>query len=460
MISYTRITPSARPSLSDHPRAISAVLILFLAAMCCQAPAMAGTFNVSDAAGLRAALSTAGANGEDDVIVLAAGTYATGGTAFAFVTSESKSLTLQGANGTTRDQVALDGGGITQVLNFNCAGTCGAVNLKGLTVRNGNAVNGGGMSVSQPSVLSDVNFSGNHSSGSGGAIFGNFMRITNSIFRHNTAGTDGGAIYGWGTMTNSLFNNNTAGGNGGAIATFFLLVVNSTFSGNSAGGHGSAIDIYGSAGDGILNLSFYGYGSTLLINSLFYGNSAPAVFIATTNSATLYYNLINTSTDLGGSAPVLIGNVAPGAFSPFVDAANGNFRLATGSLAANAGLDPNSTTFGNLANSNIIAGVRQALLTDLDGNPRPMPGTAIDIGAYEFSPVNDSDRLFNYAEHVFPSLFGPPSSSFTIAQYYARCYLTVCIGTSGGNVYFYDGSVIASFGPLANVMAEVGRAGF
>lgn len=84
MSSHAHRTPSARPSLSAHPRLISAVFVLFLAAMCFQPSAMAGTFNVSDAAGLRAALSTTGTNGEDDVIVLAAGTYDTSGTTFTF----------------------------------------------------------------------------------------------------------------------------------------------------------------------------------------------------------------------------------------------------------------------------------------------------------------------------------------------------------------------------------------
>lgn len=390
MNSLTRLTRSAHQSLSVCLQLIFAVLVLLISAISFQPPAMAGTFNVSDAAGLRAALLTAATNGQDDVIVLAAGTYATSGTAFTFGTNENRTLTLRGADGTTRGQVILDGGSTSQVLKLDCLGNglCGTVTLRGLTVQNGNANSGGGVSASQALEISDISFSGNRSNGPGGAISGNFMKINSSIFSRNTAGGDGGAIYGYGILTNSLFSNNTAGGGGGAIASFFILVVNSTFSGNSASGHGSAMDIYGSSGDSILNLSFYGYANSLLINSVFYGNPAPAVFIETTNSATLYYNLINTSADVAGAIPQpqSIGNVAPGAISPFVDAANGNFRLAAGSLAINAGLDPNSTTFANLANSSIITSVRQALLTDLDGNPRPTLGTAVDIGAYEFAP--------------------------------------------------------------------------
>lgn len=68
--SITRVTPSGRPSLSDHPRLISAVLILLLATMCFQTPVMAAS--VSDAAGLRTAPLTAAANDKDDVSVLTA----------------------------------------------------------------------------------------------------------------------------------------------------------------------------------------------------------------------------------------------------------------------------------------------------------------------------------------------------------------------------------------------------
>ena len=90
---------------------LTTILVLFLVTMGFRSSAIAATFNVTDVAGLRAALVTAATNGQDDVIVLAAGTYATGGTTFTFLTNESNSLTLQGASGTTRSQVILDGGG-------------------------------------------------------------------------------------------------------------------------------------------------------------------------------------------------------------------------------------------------------------------------------------------------------------------------------------------------------------
>ncbi len=560
-------------------------LALFLATLCFQTPATADTFNVSDAAGLRAALITAAINGQDDVIALAAGTYPTGGTTFAFVNNENRTLTLQGANGTTRDQVILDGGGTSQVLNFTCLGSsCAATTLRGLTVQNGI----GGVTATSALIVFDSPFSNNTADGSGGGISGSTVTVTGSIFNgnsttignggaisgagnitvinstfngnsapagnggaiwgfgtvtnstfsgnsaahsggaisdggtvnnstfiNNTAGVSGGAIGGGGTVISSTFTHNTTGGSGGAIrGAGNVTVTNSTFSGNSATESGGAIDgsfegpfigrpatvtgstftnnsaltlrggaisgggtvthsafsgnwaPYGGAlsGDGtvisstFINNSAGGggaiYGAGIIVNNTFSGNSAigPGAAISLTSSSllsptsiinsvfyehstpavysgspyNLYNNLINASTGIAGSAPLMAGNVTPGSISPFVNAANGNFRLAAGSLAIDAGLDMNSTTFANLVGSD-PAPIRQALRTDLDGNPRPTPGTAVDMGAYEFVPPNvftaRSDCLLNWAGITFPGYFAPVSGiSGTLATYYYRYY--------------------------------------
>jgi predicted outer membrane repeat protein len=227
------------------------ILAVLLAAIGFQSPAIAATFNVNDAAGLRAALLTAATNGQDDVIVLAAGIYATGGTTFTFVINENKTLTLQGASGTTRSQVVLDGGGTSQVLNCDCVGSCGAVTLRGLTVQNGNMTSGiegsGGENsgIFKPDlVISDVIFLGNRSINSGGAIHGGNVTATNSAFSGNwTTYGYGGAIYGGNvSVTSSTFINNAAGQTGGAIHPYGqLTVANSAFISNAAS-LGGAID--------------------------------------------------------------------------------------------------------------------------------------------------------------------------------------------------------------------------
>jgi hypothetical protein len=222
-----------------------------------------------------------------------------------------------------------------------------------------------------------------------------------------------------------------------------VILVNNTFSGNSTGGRGAAILV-----------SFFIVSHSSIINSVFYGHSTPAVYVETSYS--LYNNLIDTSTDIAGS-PDMIGNVSPGSISPFVDAANGNFRLAPGSLAIDAGLDPNSITFANLVRGQ-VADIRQALVIDLQGNPRPTPGTAVDIGAYEFLPmpifISLSDCLFNWAESNYPSFFAPAGAmSNTLAPYYYRYYsqTNAYLGTSSADNHLYY------LGPLSsNSILDVG----
>ena len=491
---------------------LTVVSALLIAAIGSQSPAVAATFNVADVAGLRAALLTAATNGEDDVIVLAAGTYATGGTTFTFLPNESNTLTLQGASGTARSQVVLDGGGITSVLNFYCFTSCGSITLQGLVVQNGKATGsalkpyGGGVNSLPFLIVSDVSFSGNTATfdggaiygtsgvtvtncnfsnntagevgtygsggaiygnygvsvttstfsnntatlGSGGAIYGNYgvsvtnstfsnntatvasggviyangsdMTVANSTFKNNTAGFNGGAMYGnYGvSVTNSTFSNNTVTGNGGAIHGT-VISANSTFSGNSVGGLGAAIY---SLSQGTINSD-----PQSIINSLFYGHTKGAIYVG--SAYNLYNNLIDTSTDIAGSSPKMSGNVVPGATSPFVDAANGNFRLDAGSLAINAGLDPNSTTFANLVGSRNVAALRAALLTDLDGNPRPKPGTAVDIGAYEYGSTA-------------PPVYNIPSPT-NVDQPFLRFYNpSATTGAVRGTLYDQTGAVLGT----------------
>ncbi len=501
------------------------------------AAAVAGTFNVSDAAGLRGALISAATNGQDDVIVLAAGTYATGGAPFT-ASNENRTLTIQGAKGTTRSQVVLDGGGVGRVLDFGCAGTCGTITLQGLTVQNGNATgagaDGGGVKARPLLVISDVLFIGNSALGSGGAIitvgvgatvtdsaFSNNTAqwggaiwgsgtVSNSTFSNNTASEEGGAIYGLGTVTNSTFRNNTAiNGHGGAIegGGGNVTVINSTFSNNTASnGRGGAIDGYyavtvtnstfsanmarwggaiwfgdssfplGSAivvnntfsgnAAGISGAAIYVYSTSSIINSVFYGHFKPAIHAE--SGYYLYNNLIDTSGGIAGSVPLMAGNLAAGANSPFVNAVNGNFRLAAGALAIDAGLDLNSTAFANLLLGRPPAPIRQALLKDLDGNPRPTPATAVDMGAYEFVPFNvfaaRSDCLFNWAQRNVPGLFAPASSiSYTLATYYYRYYLqtSAYLATSSADnrVYYLgplSGNSLFDLGALSGWLATAG----
>lgn len=84
---------------------------------------LAQTFNVSTTAQLRTALENATVNGEDDVIILEAGTYKTtddGLGTFKFSDTEAHNLTIKAKDGLTANDVILDGANTHQVINFFC----------------------------------------------------------------------------------------------------------------------------------------------------------------------------------------------------------------------------------------------------------------------------------------------------------------------------------------------------
>jgi hypothetical protein len=132
------------------------------------------------------------------------------------------------------------------------------VSISGLTVADGNAINGsgGGLSMfgdsSTTLTLIDCVFTNDHASGSfnnnGGAVEitgDGTMNVTDSYFTNCSATANGGAIDSPGiflTVTGSTFFNNAAG-NGGAISigNASVSISNSTFCANSAAGHAGAI---------------------------------------------------------------------------------------------------------------------------------------------------------------------------------------------------------------------------
>lgn len=70
------------------------------------------------------------------------------------------------------------------------------------------------------------------------------------------------------------------------------------------------------------------------------------------------------------------------------------------------------------------------------------------------APLNtDIDRLFNWAESVYPHMFTPHTSSGERLGYYARCYPTgLCVGARDGRAYLYDGATIRDVGGVAEML--------
>ena len=160
------------------------------------------------------------------------------------------SLRLVGSGAVT---TIIDGGGVSTVVTISNANA--HVTLSKVTIRNGVAVNGGGINNSGTLTINNSTVYGNAAAAgdeaSGGGIYnGGTLTIGNSAIGGNSAGSShssayGGGIYNSGTLT--ISNNSAIGGNiakghdagvfGGGIFNLGTLTINDTIVfGNNAGG--------------------------------------------------------------------------------------------------------------------------------------------------------------------------------------------------------------------------------
>ena len=250
----------------------------------------------------------------------------------------------------------------------------GNVTLHRLTLRNGNADQGGAIRSLGILMINDTAFHGNSAGNEGGAIFigtGGTLMVNNSTFRSNVAGSGGGiSNRGVLTVSSSTFGSNTAtwsAGMGGAILTAGAATVNnSTFSANSA--------YYGGA---IVNTR-----TATVTNSTFTGNVTGYAGAFHNNNSISAVSANVFSANSGGNClgAFISGgyNVSSDATCPFAGR-NDFTNVQTQTLA----VQPNGTA-PLLANSLAINNVTDpALCAEPDqlGNPRPTPCSA---GAVEF----------------------------------------------------------------------------
>lgn len=205
-------------------------------------------------------------------------------------------------------------------------------------------------------------FVGNTSTEGGGACGTDNIFVESCSFESNSTETWGGAIeVGKAALVeSSAFVDNSSGESGAAIVfgpTTGLRAVHCTFAGNQTGRGGSV-------------LHAIAFAQAQLIHCVTGNNSEPLTNRTHPLSTQIQYSLIP-----GGFPGV--GNID--AEPIFVDAENGNYRLAPGSPGIDAG-------------HNLLT-LAEGLTHDVDGNPRFADGgggpgcgapVIVDMGAYEY----------------------------------------------------------------------------
>ena len=366
-------------------------------------PAGAAEFTVSNtndqgAGSLRQAIADANASPADDTIVFAPEVQGT-------IDLQSP-LQALGANG----KVIIQGPGAdkltvqrdvapgTPPFGIFTVNPQTTAEISGLTITNGHAGQGGGISnFAGTLTLKNSTLSNNRADFQGGGISNDSGTVTveGSTLSGNVASFEGGGIYtGNGTLTlrNSTLSGNSASGPnsyGGGIANFgALTVAGSTLSGNSAAGF--------QGGGGI----FTGNGTLTLRSSIVAGNTAPP----------------------GGGPPDVHGPLTEDRFNLIGTTAAGAGLEVDGQgkplLKDNGG--PTKTIALQPGSSAIDKGNSFGLTTDQRGKTRPKDfnnipnatdGDGSDIGAFELheSGVSISDTTIAEGDS------GTTNATFTVS---------------------------------------------
>ena len=307
-------------------------------------------------------------------------------------------------SGDFNDDDVVTGGGSTLSINGTTnnayhvmitANLTVAAVIDGFTIKGGNAdVNsfityqsetfnrkhGGGMlNASSFPTITNATFV-NNSADYGGGMYNasSSPTITNATFEYNKTNSQGGGMYNSSSapvIINTIFSNNCTAAAGGGMYNLSSspTITNATFEDNSSVTRGGGMRNSSSSSPTITNTIFWNNkknGSNAIVGAdIEDNNSTPTVTYCLTQANSTY-----------SSGTGIINNQNP----LFIDAANGDYTLQTGSPAINAG-DGSSGSSVNTA------------ALDLADNPRFVG--VIDMGAYENDGVVlPVELLYFYAE--------------------------------------------------------------
>ena len=139
------------------------------------------------------------------------------------------------------EATVIDGGGTEAVVTFS-GGETAAAQLCGLTLRNGNASEGGGISGNGTAATVSGNIITDNQATSGGGTANCAGAVTNNIIEYNNCSTSGAGVYNCDTVVQNVIRHNNSAARGGGLSDCLGTIRNNVIWNNSAAVQGGGIN--------------------------------------------------------------------------------------------------------------------------------------------------------------------------------------------------------------------------